>query len=45
MIQSAASVLVVEAGATLLIEKEAFLKAANAANIAVVGWKGTRSLA
>lgn len=34
-----ASVLVVEAGKTLVLEKERFLKAARAAKIAVVGWK------
>ncbi|MEK7702860.1 MAG: UDP-2,3-diacylglucosamine diphosphatase LpxI [Nitrospirota bacterium] len=39
MIEANASVLAVEAGRTLLLEKEAFLKAANEAGIAVVGWK------
>ena len=43
MIKANASVLAVEAGATLLVEKEAFLKAAKEARIAVVGWRETRS--
>ncbi len=38
MIKARASVLAIEAGRTLLIEKELLLKMAKEANIAVIGW-------
>ncbi len=40
MIEVKANVLAIEAGATLLLEKEQVLKMAREAGIAVVGWKG-----